>query len=706
MSKTIKVSASPLSVRQDFYDELINGLSTQQERQARENDKSRVILDSKQRTFFFKRTLPIILAAQRKQGLLERYFYDLQKKHVEKKRNELLSSFLILSIVGRIFKDDQQVGSQQQERSTLGKIRQVYGAYSSIKRVSSIVKGARELREKIRTETLRYKNIDVEHQGYQLQSRMYQHLHELQYDLESGVQTAMTPIYREMYYWVDNNVSIGATMARLFWWIIRQVFFFDPNDVVSIIAWVVSLVATLYTGPAVWILRLAKVANALKFINVAKKIKRNAFVLRSVLRPLAKSRTFGYLRNATRARLWYNIAQGVYTGIDLYHTDADDVEMMKTAYRTKLTPVRDRTVGRLAPRLRKIGQDTSFVQNAIHQVNEDLRNSIIFQFSGSSVALKRLSRKYNTLLKINGVTTEKITSGSQVWEKGTDVWKFMMDILTNVSLRIRKESRLLKNLVERHSLNAKKKIFEGISITKGDYYTIIDVHGKYKLLFGVSGRVRVDGDQLNNPDYLSFGLLNSEKIKIGGGEYTGLVITSEGLRLINNGSFVDNRLVHDRQSTKYYVGQRNSGEFYHPKRNKDFPLKVSRILWRRLNGSVVGFNLSFTGQKIYELLKNENGEIITRGETNDGKVKFELGFDERLANQNQTVRDYNLNQLDFDIRNIYKTDEDKHLSDILANIDSANQQIYMQEKEFSKKVTQMSKLIKNRLKQDFTYPPK
>jgi hypothetical protein len=104
---------------------------------------------------------------------------------------------------------------------------------------------------------------------------------------------------------------------------------------------------------------------------------------------------------------------------------------------------------------------------------------------------------------------------------------------------------------------------------------------------------------LNNPDYLSFGLLNSEKIKIGGGEYTGLVITSEGLRLINNGSFVDNRLVHDRQSTKYYVGQRNSGEFYHPKRNKDFPLKVSRILWRRLNGSVVGFNLSFTGQKIY-----------------------------------------------------------------------------------------------------------
>jgi hypothetical protein len=73
------------------------------------------------------------------------------------------------------------------------------------------------------------------------------------------------------------------------------------------------------------------------------------------------------------------------------------------------------------------------------------------------------------------------------------------------------------------------------------------------------------------------------------------------------------------------------------------------------------------------LLKNENGEIITRGETNDGKVKFELGYDERLSNQNQTVRDYNLNQLDFDIRNIYKTDEDKHLSDILANIDSANQ---------------------------------
>ena len=416
----IEKNSQPLRVKEDFFDELINGLSTAEERQTVDADKTKTYLSSKQRSYFYKKTLPIILAAQRKQQFLLQFFQKIYQNHKKKTQQEYFFKAVLGYKLFKLYDDQWSELEQKREAGTLGKLLALGRAYRRIKTAMKFRQMVKQVRQKVNIVFQKYRYMDAQTQGSKIERMLYQDLQDLQQPLISGLQKVLYPIYHQVYKMIDQKL----TVTKQFWmYILKTIFWFDEDDPLDIaltlasyglmIVEILSAIAGFITGGASWFAtagagaahiavigtKLAKVGlTATKFLRTAVKLRRMTKTINNFRRATSAIRKS---KRTQAALIGLKGAIYTYMGLDLYFVDTDDILEMNRGYLESSKRKYRESLGNLTTRLRNIGQGLQFVDEVFDDINGEIHMSMLHGMSGGGIIIKRFQKLYDTVIHVN-----------------------------------------------------------------------------------------------------------------------------------------------------------------------------------------------------------------------------------------------------------------------------------------------------------------
>lgn len=416
----IEKNSQPLRVKEDFFDELINGLSTADERQKFDADKTKTYLSSKQRSYFYKKTLPIILAAQRKQQFLLEFFQKIYQNHKKKTQQEYFFKGVLAYKMFKLYDDQWSELEQKREAGTLGKLLALGRTYRRIKTAMKFRQMVRQVRQKVNIVFQKYRYMDAQSQGDKIERMLYHDLQDLQQPLISGLKKVIYPIYHQVYKMIDQKL----TVTKQFWmYILKSIFWFDEDDPVDIaltlasyglmIIEILSAIAGFITGGTAWFAtagagaahiaiigaKLAKVGlTATKFLKAAAKLRK---LSKSINNFKKATRAIRRSKRTQAALRRLKSAVHTYMGIDLYNVDTEDILEMNRGYLEVSKRKYRESLGNLTTRLRNIGQGLSFVDEAFDDINNEIHMSMLHGMSGGGIVIKRFQKLYDTVIHVN-----------------------------------------------------------------------------------------------------------------------------------------------------------------------------------------------------------------------------------------------------------------------------------------------------------------
>ena len=498
-------------VQQDFFQQILNGFAN--EKQKVDASSSAIIIPSVQQTYFRKKTLPLILAADEKQGLLRQYFQHYYQKFLKQKKRRTLGLGLGISLLFVRAIDDQQVQREEEKGGVLKKLITVGKTYQRVKRVMRAIETIKDLKQSLQQ---KIKASNVSGNNEYLQAGLYRVLGESQDQLQEALQSVMFPIYLQFSKMIHTKAN--SILNRFFFYIVQRIFLPDLTDPLDTIMWFASLGLTILSVPsgglslsgvgAVVATRLSGIISKLAMTSARISLKMSMVSFKIAGRMAMRAAVAGgkmawrgarfVIRGgsdnvASTMRTYYkrlNLAAMAYTGIDLFFTDKRDVERMTQYYTNQTTQWGDKVTKSLTGRLMAIGQDMEMIERHFRQIGQDAYDSFVTSISSSGV-LKILSRKYKTSirLKIVGENNNLL----KVFKTLENVQKYFKTGLENVENKIGDVFITVGRSIKNNSSQVFRTIMSSIIVEEGNTKTFM---GRDGTTFKESFKKSINGEEI------------------------------------------------------------------------------------------------------------------------------------------------------------------------------------------------------------------
>lgn len=482
-------------VQQDFFQQILNGFSA--EKQKVDASSSAIIIPSVQQTYFRKKTLPLILAADEKQGLLRQYFQHYYQKFLKEKKKRTLGLGLGISLLFVRAIDEQQVQLEKEKGGVLKKLITVGKTYQRVKRVLRTIEVIKDLKQTLQ-QKIRASNVSGNNEY--LQAGLYRVLGESQDQLQETLQSVMFPIYLQFSKMIHTKVN--SILNKFFFYIVQRIFLPDLTDPLDTIMWFASLGLTVLSIPSgglslgavgsIVATRLSGIISKLAMVGAKITMKMSMVSLRLAGRMAMRAAVAGgkmawrgarfVMRGgsnniASSMRSYYKglkLASIAYTGIDLFFTDKQDVEKMTNYYTAQSTQWGNKVTSALTGRLMSIGQDMEMIERHFRQIGQDAYDSFITSITSSGV-LKILSRKFKTSIRMEVVGENN--NLLKVFKTLENVQKFFVVKITGVKNKIGDVFIAVGQTIKNNSSQVFRQIINIITNDEGNTKTFIGRDG-------------------------------------------------------------------------------------------------------------------------------------------------------------------------------------------------------------------------------------
>lgn len=463
-----------IHVQQDFFEQIINGFKTNEQETV---DFSKAKMPSKipmkQSMFFQKNTLPILIRVFNKNSFMDKLiiFFDQQRRKQTqgKELQDYLSKWGLIRFVKKQkeqeLQDQQEIQEDQQSRKNiLSTMVKAGKTYRKVKSIILTIQGAAAMWSSIRNKIdSGFGRTDFSNQYARESefSEILQSVSNKQSEIVLTLQKSVAIGYNELQETFYNKLSVG--WWRFLYWLGQLILLPDTDSVVDMVAWGLSVAAGVFSAGAGFLAgQLIRVGGTIgkiiiKFANIASKLSK----FTKSTKALKIGNTMGKAATITnKARnvlvlgsILGGLGSALYTGIDLYHTDENDVKQMKKIYAQKSQNWRQKAhkaIGKkLIEPLQNFKGDLDFVQQMLDQVKGDLQRSIS-HLGGGGGAFKFFQKSNSTQVKI----VEKITNKPKEPQKDISMSR-MEKTLNSLAKRINKWQELFSNTV--NSIEVKSK---------------------------------------------------------------------------------------------------------------------------------------------------------------------------------------------------------------------------------------------------------
>ena len=489
-NETVKLKE--IHVQQDFFEQIINGFKSHEQETV---DFSKAKMPSKmpmvQSMFFQKNTLPILIRVFNKNSFMDKLiiFFDQQRR--KQTQGKELQDYLAKWSLIRSVKKQQEQELQEQEiqedqesrKNILSTLVKAGKTYRKVKSIIRTIQGAAAMWASIRnTMDSQFGRTDFSNQYERASafSDILQAVSNKQGEIVLTLQKAVAIGYYELQESFYQKLSVG--WWRFLYWLGQLILLPDTDSIVDMVAWGLSVAAGIFSmGSGFLAGQLIRVGGTIgkiivKFASIAGRLFKFTKSTKALSIGNAMGKAATYTNRARNVLVLGSalcgLGKAIYTGIDLYHTDEDDVKQMQEKYTQKSQKWREKAhkaIGKkLIEPLQKFKGDLDFVQQMLEQVKGDLQRSIS-HLGGGGGAFKFFQKSNSTQVKV----VEKITNKPKEPQK--DISMSRMDkTLTALAKRINTLQSLFSKTINSIEVKSKYQINSQNFIGEKEIKSIID----------------------------------------------------------------------------------------------------------------------------------------------------------------------------------------------------------------------------------------
>ena len=570
------IKQKPFHVEEDFYEEIINGLESLQDREQARKEKQTIIVLPRQARFISYITTPIIMGQIR--PLVESVTRFQYEKEKELKRNNIRRIFS--NAWAKLTLADEQIDDDIEDLEkgkgfSIFKVMKVLRTFRTVARIYTALKAYKKPdKPKFDIDLSRLTNPRY---FTEFEGQIVEFFHGQNKELADVITAFMYPTAKNLFTMYDQKLE--QLYQEFWWWCFKQLIF-DPNSALDWAILAITIVSTVGAsvigGPAAG----AGVFAAIRSIAGAAKIA--SFVAKSTKLLKTVTKSVHWVHKTQQYKRALKIAEKAPAVIRVTKP-AKSVGFLKRVRKTSQTTIK---------RINRIKRGYAIFSgiDMLHVTKEDVEDYRAYITRRTTVWGSRFEAKYSDDL------SRMINMGADIFEFADDG---VVDKIRNIMNNdIGNEDRISKVISEKYSrdvtvtgfkrLNLVKKL-SGIAVKVSLFFT--------KALFGL-------GDILTKKDFI---IKNGGKFTIENKKYFTVVFPDtekKWEKVFTEGSSEKgktNMSIYSREIDSYFVSFKNGKSFKKERKWRTDTFRVVNKSFKKIytDGYASGFQVKI-GKRSYD----------------------------------------------------------------------------------------------------------
>lgn len=424
----LKLQEKPFHVEEDFFEEMINGLQTEKEREASRGESRPVILLPKQARYFKKTTVPILVKQFQRNGFIESYFQQ-EYNAVKQYRMQLIRGYFTKAF-GELYKNDKLVDEFEDEKvkSNSLSVFNLLRLYRLFRNVSRIYVALKKFEKTEEMENFSIQDYDFKTAaGYdQFERDLSSMVGSMEKALPPVFVELIKPIAKEMVVMYDSLLE--KLFQKLMWYCVKKAIV--PDDwldwtllALEVGAFVAGVIFTGGTASAA-MAKIGGAARLMKFTNAIRKISKTLMNAMEGVKGFSRAMRIGsavvkggikgvkwmmpkYTRTGWRISKkggWkLRSARIIWSGIDLWDVTREDVEDYRKYLqrRTRIWGAKLEVV--LFDDLKRIGETIGDISLGVGKLKTSVVQSrLADDMTKQQMINAKLSERYGRIISLNG----------------------------------------------------------------------------------------------------------------------------------------------------------------------------------------------------------------------------------------------------------------------------------------------------------------
>lgn len=418
----IKLQEKTFHVEEDFFEEMINGLQTEKEREESRGESRPVIMMPKQARYFKKTTIPILVKQFQRNGALENYFRTEYETLYQNRKTAIQREFV--RAFGHIYQADDEVSEieEDMEKDKKGlSIGNIWSLYKWMVRASRIYVA---LKKYERTDDMKQFSLS----NYDFRDVDALDRFERDFGKIVGQQKdVLVPVFVELIKPVAKELIVmyDSALEKLF----TNLYVYCLKKAIVPDDWLDWSLLALEVGAAIISqgkslgasakLRMARFANAVRKIatsltNAVKGIKglgRTLKIGAAIGRGAVKGAKW-MMPTYTKTRRGRTVVKGkwklksartIWGGIDLLHVTKEDVEDYRRYFQRRSRIWGMKFEAKISDDLARIGETAGDLTKGFQQIGEEIsRRRKQEEGSNDELILQRFTNKFGRKISFDG----------------------------------------------------------------------------------------------------------------------------------------------------------------------------------------------------------------------------------------------------------------------------------------------------------------
>lgn len=447
----IKLQEKTFHVEEDFFEEMINGLQTEKEREESRGESRPVIMMPKQARFFKKTTIPILVKQFQSKGFIESYFQQ-EYNAVKQYRMQLIRGYFTKAF-GELYKNDKLVDEFEDEKvkSNSLSVFNLLRLYRLFRNVSRIYVALKKFEKTEEMEKFSIQDYDFKTAaGYdQFERDLSSMVGGMEKSLPPVFVELIKPIAKEMVVMYDSLLE--KLFQKLMWYCVKKTIVPDDWLDWTLTALEVGAFAAgvIFTG-GIASAAIAKIGGAtriMRFTNAIRKISKTLMNAMEGVKGFSRAMKIGsavvkggvkgvkwmmpkYTRTYTRTG-WKISKKGgrklgsariIWSGIDLWDVTREDVEDYRKYLQRRTRIWGAKLEVALFDDLKRIGETIGDISLGVGKLKTSVvQTRLADDMTKQQMLNEKLSERYGriislsgyedlTVVKILGFTRDKLSS--------------------------------------------------------------------------------------------------------------------------------------------------------------------------------------------------------------------------------------------------------------------------------------------------------
>ena len=415
-------------LEEDFFEEMVNGLQTEKEREASRGETRPLILLPKQARYFKKTTVPILVKQFQRNGFIESYFQQ-EYNAVKQYRMQLIRGYFTKAF-GELYKNDKLVDEFEDEKvkSNSLSVFNLLRLYRLFRNVSRIYVALKKFEKTEEMEKFSIQDYDFKTAaGYdQFERDLSSMVGSMEKALPPVFVELIKPIAKEMVVMYDSLLE--KLFQKLMWYCVKKAIV--PDDwldwtllALEVGAFVAGVIFTGGTASAA-VAKIGGSARIMKFTNAVRKISKTLMNAMEGVKGFSRAMKIGsaVVKGGIRGVKWVmpkytrtgwriskqggwklRSARIIWSGIDLWDVTREDVEDYRRYLqrRTRIWGAKLEVV--LFDDLKRIGETIGDISLGVGKLKTSVVQSrLADDMTKQQMINEKLSERYGRIISLNG----------------------------------------------------------------------------------------------------------------------------------------------------------------------------------------------------------------------------------------------------------------------------------------------------------------